>query len=403
MSGEYEGRGEDRGDEHRTGFGTRAIRAGYDPTERGYGDATVPIHLAATFERERVDQPGSYTYDRNGNPTRDVLERRLASLCGGTHARTFASGTTAMAATALATLNPGDHAVLVRGAYGGTKILFDEFLDDQLGVDVTYADETDPEDILDAVREDTRLVWLESPTNPLLRLCDLGTIAERLSSHPATVVADNTFASPYFQRPLELGVDAVVHSATKFLNGHSDAMGGVVVTNDGALEPALSFMQVHGVGAPLSPFDCYLVLRGLKTLPARMDRHEANAQRVAEFLADHDAVRTVNYPGLETHPQHDLARQQMTGYGGVVSFEVDGDIAETRAVVEALECFSLAVSLGGAESLVEHTASMSAGYVPEAQRRASGISDSLVRAPVGLEDPDDLLSDLDRALSPLAE
>lgn len=390
-------------DDDRSGFGTRAIRAGYDPFDGGYGDAGVPLHLASTFERERVEEPGGYSYDRNGNPTRDVLERRLATLCGGAHARTFASGTTAMTAVALSELRPGDHAVLVSGVYGGTKILFDELLADRLGVEVSYVDGTDPDAVVDAVRDDTGLVWLESPTNPLLRLCDLGTIADRLADHPATVVADNTFATPYFQRPLDLGVDAVVHSTTKFLNGHSDAMGGVVVTDSDELETELTFMQTHGLGAPLSAFDCYLVLRGLKTLPARLDRHESNATRVAEFLADHDAVRSVNYPGLDSHPQHELAREQMSGFGGVVSAEIDGDAAETRAVVESLSCFSLAVSLGGAESLVEHTASMSAGYVPEEQRRASGISDSLVRLPVGLEDPEDLLADLDRALSPLLD
>jgi cystathionine beta-lyase/cystathionine gamma-synthase len=383
------------------GFGTRAVQAGYDPFVGGYGDAAEPIHLASTFERERVDDPGPYVYDRAANPTRDVLQRRLASLAGGEAAFAYASGTAAMAATALSQVSPGGDAVLVRGAYGGTKVLFDDMLDARLGVSVTYVDETDTDAVLDAVSEDTELVWLESPTNPLLNVCDLGRVADALSDHPATVVADNTFASPYFQRPLELGVDVVIHSTTKFLNGHSDATGGAAITREGDLAESLGFMQFQGLGAPLSAFDSYLLLRGLKSLPARMDRHEANATAVAEFLVDHPAVRSVNYPGLPDHPGHALAAEQMDGFGGVVSFEVDGDAAETKAVVESLECFSLAVSLGGPESLVEHTASMSAGYLPDEQRRASGITDSLVRAPVGLEDPEDLTADLDAALSRL--
>jgi len=393
--------GSESGSGAAAGFGTRAVRAGYDPFAGGHGDAAEPIHLASTFARRRVDEPGAYVYDRVGNPTRDVLEARLAALCGGETAFSFASGTAATAATALSCVDPGGHAVLVRGAYGGTARLFEDLLADRLGVAVSYADETDAAAIVDAVRPDTGLVWLESPTNPLLNVCDLGGVADALADRPATVVADNTFATPYFQRPLDLGVDAVVHSTTKFLNGHSDATGGAVATDDPGLAESVEFMQRQGLGAPLAPFDAYLLLRGLKSLTARMDRHEANATAVAEFLADHPRVRRVNYPGLDSHPGHDLAAAQMDGFGGVVSFELDADAAATKAFVESLDVFTLAVSLGGPESLVEHTASMSAGYVPDEQRRASGITDSLVRAPVGLEDPEDLTADLDAALSRL--
>lgn len=384
-----------------TGFGTRAVRAGHDPFAGGHGDAAEPIHLASTFARRRVDEPGAYVYDRVGNPTRDALEARLAALCGGETALSFASGTAATAATALSCVGPGGHVVLVRGAYGGTARLFEDLLAERLGVTVSYADETDAAGIVDAVRPDTGLVWLESPTNPLLNVCDLGGVADALADHGATVVADNTFATPYFQRPLELGVDAVVHSTTKFLNGHSDAMGGAVATDDPDLAESVGFMQRQGLGAPLAPFDAYLLLRGLKSLTARMDRHEANATAVAEFLAGHPRVRRINYPGLGSHPGHDLAAAQMDGFGGVVSFELDADAAATKAFVESLDVFTLAVSLGGPESLVEHNASMSGANLTAAERRAAGIADSLVRAPIGLEDAADLIADLDSSLAAL--
>jgi cystathionine beta-lyase/cystathionine gamma-synthase len=309
----------------------------------------------------------------------------------------------AIASTCLALLEPGDRVVAFDSLYGGTRVLLDDVLT-RWGVEVTYADATDLDALGAALAgeggaDPATLCWLETPTNPLLKLCDLEAASALAAEVGARTVVDNTFASPYRQRPLDLGADAVVYSTTKFLNGHSDALGGAVLADDDALAEAVAFQQGFGLGATPGPFDCYLVLRGTTTLPARMDAHERNARAVAEFLADHPAVERVRWPGLPSHPQHDLAERQMDGFGGVVSFELDADGATTRAVVESLELFTLAVSLGGVESLVEHTASMSAGYLTPAQRRAAGVTESLVRAPVGVEDPADLLADLDRALA----
>jgi len=379
------------------------LATAFDGPESGdTGDVVAPIHLTTTHE---MDAPGesahSYKYARFSNPTRDALEGRLARLAGADHTVACASGTAAIAATCLSTIESGDRVVAFDGVYGGTRLLFEDLLVDSLGATVEYVDATDPINVEQAVTDDTSLVWMESPTNPLLQLCDLSAVADAAASVDATYVVDNTFATPYFQRPLERGADAVIHSTTKYLNGHSDSLSGAVVTDDGELADALGYALGYKLGSPLPPFDCYLVGRGLRTFPLRMDRHEHNAAAVAEYLADHPAVGQVNYPGLKGHPQHDLAREQMDGYGAVVSFELNATDAETQAVIEELDVFTLAVSLGGTESLVDYPATMSASYLSAEERAAAGISDSLVRLAVGIEHEADLIADLDRALSKL--
>ncbi|MFC5279399.1 trans-sulfuration enzyme family protein [Halorubrum rubrum] len=382
-------------------FETKAIHAGEEPDldPGGTGDLVSPIHLSSTFAMDEAGDPShGYKYSRLGNPTREALDERVATLSDANHAMTFASGMAAIATTCLSVLESGDHVVAFDGIYGGTKVFFDDYLAEHFDVAVEYVDATDADAVADAVAPETALLWMESPTNPLLKLCDIAAIGGIADRHDVLLAVDNTFATPYFQRPLSLGADVSVYSTTKYLNGHTDSIGGAVVTNDDALADRIRFVQEYALGAMLPPFDCYLVLRGSKTLPLRMRQHEANAKRVARFLSEHDAVTAVHYPGLETHPQHGLAARQMDGFGGVVSFEIDGTGAEARAFVESLDLFTVAVSLGSVESLIEHPASMSASYVPEEERLASGITDSLIRAPVGVESADDLIADLERGL-----
>ena len=388
-------------------FDTLAVSHGEKPHQRtGDGsDVVSPIHLSSTFALDGLDfgksledfdpAAGEYLYTRLSNPTRHALERRLAALEGGEHAFAFASGTSAIATVALSTLEPGDHVVAFDDLYAGTRRLFEQLLDERLDIDVSFVDATDPDTVAAAITDRTRLVWMETPTNPILRLCDVAAIAEAVPEK-AVFGVDNTFASPAFQRPLELGADLVAHSTTKYLNGHSDSLGGAVVTDDDDVAEEIAFAQQVGLGNVLAPFDAYMVLRGTKTLPVRMDRHEANAIVVAEYLQDHEQVRTVHYPGLESHSQHDLAREQMDGYGGVLSFELDGSMEDAAAFLEALDEFELAVSLGGVESLVELPAAMTHEPIPAERRREIGIADTLIRISVGLEAPADLLADLDR-------
>ena len=283
---------------------------------------------------------------------------------------------------------------------GVTRVPFDDLLS-KFGIDIEYVDATDPEVVADAMIPETALLWMETPTNPLLKLCDIEALARLAEESDTLLAVDNTFASPSFQQPLALGADAVVYSTTKFLNGHSDSVGGAVLTNDDALAEGAEFVQEYGVGAMLAPFDCYLTLRGIKTLPVRMAQHENYAQRIAAHLQDESRVERVNYPGLESHPQHDLAARQMDGFGGVVSFEIGGGTEEARTLLGELELFSVAVSLGSVESLIEHPVSMSASYVPEAERRAAGITDALIRIPVGIEKSEDLIADLKRGFEAL--
>jgi cystathionine gamma-lyase len=397
-------------DAHDSRFETRAVTEGEDPD--GAGDVVSPIHLASTFALPELDLDmrledvdpgqGQFLYSRLNNPTRYALEQRLAALEGGEHAFAFASGTSAIATAAMAVVEPGDHVVAFDDLYAGTTRMLETLFRDRLDVDVSFVDATDPQHVADAMRPETTFVWLETPTNPMIKLCDVEAIAEMVGDD-AVVGVDNTFASPYFQQPLEMGADVVAHSTTKFINGHSDSVGGALVTDHEELAEEVAFLQQVGLGNVLAPFDAYLVLRGTKTLPVRMRQHEANAQVLAEFLQDHDRVAAVHYPGLESHPQHELASRQMSGYGGVLSFELDGEMTDAKAFLEALEEFTLAVSLGGVESLVEHPAGMTHEPIPRETRLEHGITDTLVRVSVGIEHIDDLVADLERGFEALGK
>lgn len=380
-------------------FATKAIHIGEEPNvgEGGSGDVVIPIHLSTTFARRYVERPtGGYEYSRTSNPTREALERRLAALEDAKYGLAFASGLAAESTLLLTVLKKGDHVVAFDDLYGGTRRLFNKVLS-AFGIEFTYVDARYPERVEGALRRNTRLVWLESPTNPLMKLCDIREISKIARERGALSAVDNTFMSPYFQKPLSLGADFSVHSATKYLGGHSDVVGGAVLMSDEELYKKVKFNQ-NAVGAILSPFDSFLVLRGVKTLALRMERHAASALKMAKFLESHPRVRRVNYPGLKSHPQHRLALRQMSGFGGMLSFELDGGLAETKAFLSSLKIFSLAESLGGVESLIEHPALMTHASVPEEERRKLGIGDNLVRASVGLEDVEDLIEDVANAL-----
>ncbi|GAA0227573.1 trans-sulfuration enzyme family protein [Haladaptatus pallidirubidus] len=393
-------------------FETMAVTHAEQPShDDRAGDVTMPIHLASTFEVGGIDpdisledlnpDENQYLYSRLSNPTRHALEKRLAALEGGDYGMAFASGTSAIVATITASVSPGDHVVAFDDLYGGTKTMLKELFRERLDVAVDFVDARDTDSVSDAVRDDTALIWMETPTNPLLRLCDIEAIASIAESVDATLGVDNTFLSPYFQRPLELGADVVVHSTTKYLNGHSDSIGGAAVTSDEELANEIGFLQQVGMGNMLAPFDAFLTLRGLKTLPLRMRQHETNAAEIAAYLDEREGVSTVYYPGLESHPQYDLATRQMDGGGGVVSFELDGGLADVERFVGELDHFALAVSLGGVESLIEHPASMTHSPLTPEEREEIGISDSLLRISVGVEHPRDLLADLESAFEVL--
>ncbi|WP_267642276.1 trans-sulfuration enzyme family protein [Haloarchaeobius amylolyticus] len=401
--------------EHPSRFETLAVSHGEEPTpgEPQVGDVVSPIHLASTFALPGLDtemsledidpDEGEFVYSRLSNPTRHALEKRLAALEGGKHAFAFSSGTAAIASVVLSVVRPGDHIVAFDDLYAGTRRMFETLFASRLDVDVSFVDASQTENVADAVTDDTSMVWMETPTNPRMKMCDIAAIAEVADDAGAVFGVDNTFMSPYFQNPLDLGADVVAHSTTKYLNGHSDSVGGAVVMNDDELADELTFIQQIGLGDMLSPFDSYLLMRGIKTLPLRMRQHEANATVIAEYLEEHDLVETVFYPGLESHPQHDLASEQMHGYGGVLSFELAGELEDAKAFLEALEEFTLAVSLGGVESLIELPAGMTHEPVPKEEREALGITDTLVRVSVGIEHIDDLIDDLDRGFDVLAE
>lgn len=380
-------------------FATKAIHVGEEPNlrEGGSGDVVVPIHLSSTFARRRVEQPtGGYEYSRTGNPTRDALERRLAALEGARYGLAFASGLAAETTVLLSLLKTGDHVVAFDDLYGGTRRLFGSVFA-RFGVKLSYVDATDAENVERAITDATKLIWLETPTNPLMKLCDIEAIAKVARSRSVLTVVDNTFMTPCFQQPLALGTDIVVHSTTKYLGGHSDVVGGAIMVSDHGLHERLRFNQ-NAVGAVPSPFDCFLVLRGIKTLAVRMERHAENAMAIARFLAGHPRVGRVSYPGLQSHPQHELARRQMSGFGGMLSFELTGTRDEALALIESLELFTLAESLGGVESLIEHPALMTHASIPPDERAHIGISDTLIRVSVGIEDVADLIADLSKAL-----
>jgi cystathionine beta-lyase/cystathionine gamma-synthase len=376
-------------------FATRAIHAGQapDPTT---GATIVPIYQTSTYTQDGIQQHKGYEYSRTGNPTRTALETCLASLEGGEHGLAFASGTAAAGAV-LNLLNAGDHVICADDVYGGTYRLFELVLK-RYGLSFSWIDMTDPEAVRKAIKPNSRMVWIETPTNPMLNLVDIPAVAEIAKDAGLLTVVDNTFASPYLQQPLELGADVVVHSTTKYVGGHSDVVGGAVITNQDDLHDTIRYHQ-NAVGGVPGAFDSWLVLRGVKTLAVRMEAHCANAMRIAQFLENHPAVEKVVFPGLPSHPQHELAKRQMSGFGGMVSFVLKGGESAARQVAGKTRLFSLAESLGGVESLIGHPATMTHASIPVDEREARGITGGLLRLSVGIEDPDDLIADLDAALA----
>ena len=380
------------------GFGTRAVHSGEEPDLGSTGDVAVPIHMSATFARRDMERPTrGLEYSRTGNPTRSALEKRLASLENARYALAFSSGMAAETSLALSLLKKGDHVIAGSDLYGGTFRLFETTLK-KFGVAFTYVDSRRLAEVRKAVRPNTRLIWLESPTNPLMHICDLRAVARMAKGAGVLTVVDNTFASPYLQNPLDLGATIAVHSTTKYIGGHSDVVGGALMTSDPRVYEAVKFNQ-NALGAVPSPFDCFLVLRGAKTLHLRMQRHSENAMAVAEFLSKHPRFSAVHYPGLKTHPQHALAKRQMRMPGGMLSAEMIGGLPAIRRFLGRLRVFSVAESLGGVESLAEHPATMTHASVPRPRREELGITDGLVRFSVGIEDSADLLADLKSALA----
>jgi len=376
------------------GFSTRALHVGQGPDPET-GAVVQPIHMATTYAQQGVGRHKGFEYSRTGNPTRNALEECLAALEGAKHCLAFASGLGAET-TLMLLLNPGDHVVYMEDVYGGTFRLFDKVLK-RFGMEFSAIDASDLDVVERSMTSRTRMLWLESPTNPLLRVVDIDAVSEIAHSHGAMVCVDNTFATPYLQQPLHLGADVVVHSATKYIGGHSDVVGGAVMTNRDDLEKQLRFHQ-NAVGAVPSPFDCWLLLRGVKTLALRVERQSENAMAIANALARHSAVKRVYYPGLETNAQRAVAAKQMRMFGGMVSFEV-ADEATALRTLERLKIFALAESLGAVESLAEHPARMTHASIPAAERARAGVGDGLIRLSVGVEDVGDLIADLERALS----
>lgn len=374
---------------------TDAIHAGQapDPTT---GAVMTPIFQTSTFAQEEPGVHQGYEYARTGNPTRTALEQNLAALEDAQFGLAYASGLAAIS-NIVGLLEQGDHIVAEEDLYGGTVRLFEQVAR-RFGLDFTYVDMTDIEAIIEAIRPETKLLWIETPTNPLLKLIDLEAVADVAKDAGVLTVCDNTFLSPYLQRPLEFGIDIVMHSTTKYLNGHSDVIGGALVLNDEATYERLKFLQ-NAAGAVPGPMDCWLTLRGIKTLHVRMDRHQHNAQAVANWLENHSRVRRVLYPGLGSHPQHELVRRQQRGPGGMVTAILDTDLAGTRRFLTRVQVFTLAESLGGVESLIEHPAIMTHASLPAERREALGIGDSLVRLSVGIEHVGDLIADLEQALA----
>ncbi|ELZ13512.1 cystathionine gamma-lyase [Halovivax asiaticus JCM 14624] len=375
-------------------FETRSIHAGQEP-DAETGALMTPIHANSTYEQDAPGDHRGYEYSRTGNPTRSDLEANLASLENADYGRCFASGMGAIN-TVLNTLSAGDHVVTGNDVYGGTHRIFTQVYE-EYDIEFTFVDMTDLEAIEAGFRENTELLWLETPTNPLMSIVDIEGASAIAHDHDAICAIDNTFATPYLQRPLDLGADVVSHSLTKYLGGHSDVVGGALLTNDPDLDERFGFYQ-NAVGATPGPFESFLVLRGTKTLPVRMDRHCENARRIASWLDDHADVKRVHYPGLESHPGHELATKQMDDFGGMLSFELDATMDEAGAVVSNTEVFTLAESLGGVESLIEQPAPMTHAAVPRDERIAAGLTDGLIRVSVGIEHVDDQLTDLEQAI-----
>lgn len=375
------------------GFATTAIHTGSEPDE-ATGAVTVPIYQTSTYAQESIGKNKGFEYARTQNPTRTAVERNIAALEGARFGFAFASGMAAIDAT-MRLVKAGEHVVVSDNTYGGTARLFTRILANY-NIEFDFVDTSDPLNVEAAIRPNTKMVFVETPTNPIMIVTDLKEVSEIAHRVGARVVCDNTFMSPYLQRPLEFGVDIVVHSTTKYLNGHSDGIGGIVVLNDEEDANWIGFVQ-NSVGAILSPFDSWLVVRGTKTLALRMEQHDKSGRAVAAFLEEHPKVRRVYYPGSASHPQHALAMRQQRGFGGMVSFDV-GSLAAARAVVESVKLCTLAESLGGVETLISHPATMTHASVDAAKRERLGITDGLVRISVGIEDTDDIIADLDQAL-----
>jgi cystathionine beta-lyase/cystathionine gamma-synthase len=376
------------------GFATTAIHVGQE-ADPATGAVSVPIYATSTYLQEEIGKHKGYEYARVSNPTRDRLETNLAALEGGTSSKVFASGMAAINAI-VSMLKSGDHVVAGHNLYGGTPRLFNQVFAN-FGLTFTYVDTSDVNNVERALQKNTKIVFLETPTNPLMELCDLRAISDLAHQRGIEVVVDNTFMSPYFQHPIELGADMVVHSTTKFLNGHSDGLGGVVVCTKPQQSEKLAFLQ-KAAGAILSPFECWLILRGVKTLAVRMLQHDCNGRKVAEFLSKHKKVQKVFYPGLKDHPQHELAKRQMSGFGSMIAFET-GSLENANKMLRKVRVCSLAESLGGVETLISHPATMTHAAVGEEGRRKIGITDGMVRISVGIEDVDDILADLDQGLA----
>ena len=378
------------------GFSTRAIHAGQrpDPTT---GAVMTPIYATSTYAQESPGVNKGYEYARGKNPTREAFEACIADLEGGTHGFAFASGMAATS-TALELLDAGAHIATGDDLYGGSWRLFERVRRRSMGLDFAYVDLADLKAVEAAITDKTKMLWVETPTNPLMKLADIAALSKIAKAHNLLLVVDNTFATPWSQQPLSHGADIVMHSATKYLNGHSDIIGGVLVAKNADLATRIKFLQ-NSVGGVMGPFDAFLANRGLKTLGLRMKAHNENAMAVARWLESRAGIERVIYPGLESHPQHELARRQMNdAFGGMVTVLVDGDLARTKQVLERVEVFTLAESLGGVESLVNHPAIMTHASVPKEVREAGGVTDNLIRLSVGVEDIDDLIADLDRAL-----
>jgi len=378
----------------KAGFATRAIHIGNEP-DPSTGAVAPPIFATSTYAQEELGKTKGYDYSRAGNPTRTRLEENLASLEGGTAARVFSSGMAAVSALG-SLMKAGEHIVASDNLYGGVPRLFNQVLAN-FGLEFTYVNTADPRNVANAIRKNTRFTYLETPTNPLMGLTDITAVSEIAHRRNCQVVVDNTFMSPYFQKPLALGADIVLHSTTKFLNGHSDGIGGVLVCSTAEQAEKLAFVQ-KAVGAILSPFECWLVLRGVKTLAARMKQHDENGRVIADFLSRHQKVKRVFYPGLKSHPQYELACRQMSGFGALITFET-GSLANAKKLLKRVKVCTMGESLGGVETLISHPASMTHVAIGAEGRKKIGLTDGMVRISVGIEDVEDLIADLDQAMA----
>ncbi len=379
---------------HSHGFATRAIHDGQHPDPLT-GAVNVPIYLSSTYAQEEIGSHKGYEYSRVSNPTRDALETNLASLEGGASAHVFSSGMAAIMAM-ITMFRSGDHVICGENVYGGTPRLFNQIVT-RYGIEFSYVDTSDPENVRRAIRPSTKLVHIETPTNPIMTLTDIRAVADVCHERGVELAVDNTFMSPYFQRPIELGADIVMHSTTKFLNGHSDGLGGVLVGTKPEHKENFAFVQ-KCTGGILSPFECWLVLRGVKTLAVRMRQHDSSGRKIAEYLSKHPKISKVHYPGLTSHPQHELAKRQMSGFGALISFET-GSLENANAMLRQVKVCTLGESLGGVETLISHPATMTHAAIGAEARAKLGITDGLVRISVGIEEVDDLLADLDQALN----